>query len=328
MPYTANGVQYAKSSDEYVDQIVAARTKLAGKKLSKAEKSQKLAMILSNKQEGMHRLGQSMIGPIQLQLRYQGLTRNVLKEDPLTPGVPIQYDVLDQLGQAYMLHANDGEVKITPHEGKRIVVDLFRIATQPQIKKEDLFLMRADLVEYVQDQAKQAIMKQEDGRLITLIEAAISAYTSVDPLVIAGQPHAHTVTVTGGYITPSQLYDAAATVNEHQIESARLLLSPRDFRDFYRFDLNTTGWAFKDRVVAGETVTQFGEFQVGKSIIIPTGTTYLTPEPEFLGVFPVMYSLDVEENNRLAAFLRGWVMDEMVGMAILNPRGLVKLVKS
>lgn len=112
------------------------------------------------------------------------------------------------------------------------------------------------------------------------------------------------------------------------LDSSRLLCNPQEYRDFYRWEINTTGWAFKDSVVAGERIVQFGEFQIGKSIIIPKGTTYLTPSPEFLGVFPVMYSLDVEENNQVEQFHKGWVMDELVGLAILNPRGIIVLRKS
>jgi hypothetical protein len=40
-----------------------------------------------------------------------------------------------------------------------------------------------------------------------------------------------------------------------------------------------------------------------------------------------MYSLDVEENHQIEQFYRGWVMDEMVGMVVLNNRGLARLVK-
>jgi len=319
--------RYAKASSEYVRDIVAAQRKIGNRKLSRREKQEKLAYMLADRRAGLQRLGQSMIGPIQLKLRYQGLLRNVLLEDPLTPGVPIEYDVLDDLGQAYMLHGNEGEVKITPFEGKRLPIQLFRIATFPQIKKEDLWYLRVNQVEYAQDESKQAIMKQEDSRMITLIEAAIAAYALIDPLVLGGDPHAHTITITGSYLTPNAFYDAVAGTDEHELESARLLFNPRDYRDLYRWDINTTGWAFKDRVVAGERVVQFGEFQIGKSIIIPKKTTYLTPEPQFLGVFPVMYSLDVEENNQVEQFHKGWVMDELVGMAILNPRGLTKIVK-
>ena len=168
--------RFAKASDAYVSDIVTARRKLGGRKLTAGEKQAKLAHILNDRTAGITRLGQSMIGPIQLKLRYQGILRNVLLEDTLTPGVPIEYDVLDDLGTSYVLHGNEGEVKITPFEGKRVSVQLFRIAAFPQIKKEDLYYLRANIVEYTQDETKQAIMRQEDSRLVTLIEAAAQAY--------------------------------------------------------------------------------------------------------------------------------------------------------
>jgi len=320
---TGSGMgRVAKASEDYVREIVAAKKKLGGQSLSKTAKQQKLASILADRTGGIHKLGASMIGPIQLKLRYQGLVRNVLLEDALTPGVPVEYDVLDDLGQAYMLHSNEGEVKITPFEGKRVIVQLFRIASFPKIKKEDLYRLRVNIVEYTQDETKQAIMRQEDSRLITLLEAAITQYSPQDPY-----GNSHVVSAPGGYLSANVLYDAVSVTDMLELEAKRLLFNPFDYRDLYRWDINTTGWAFKDRVVAGERIVQFGEFQIGKSIIIPPKTTYLAPEPKFLGVLPVMYSLDVEENPQVEQFHKGWVMDELIGMAILNPRGLVKITK-
>jgi hypothetical protein len=320
--------RFARSSEDYVSDIVSAKRRLGGRKLSAREKQAKLAHILSDKVGGIQRLGQSMIGPIQLQLRYQGILRNVLLEDTLTPGVPIFYDVLDDLGRAYMLHGNEGEIKITPFEGKRVEVQLFRIASFPQVKKEDLYYLRSNIVEYTQDMTKQAIMRQEDSRLITLLEAAAVSYRAVDNSSVPGTGALpNEILVAGSHLLPDDLYTAVTYTDQRQLDSSRLLCNPQEYRDFYRWDINTTGWAFKDSVVAGERIVQFGEFQIGKSIIIPRGTTYLTPDPEFLGVFPVMYSLDVEENNNVAQFHKGWVMDELVGMAILNPRGIVILRK-
>ena len=328
-PVVAQGsglARYAKASDEYVNEIVQRQAKLGGRQITAAEKKQKLATILSDRQNGMLRLGQAMIGPIQLQLRYQGILRNVLLEDALTPGVPVMYDVLDDLGQAYILHGNEGEVKITPFEGKRVEVRLFRIASFPTIKKEDLYYLRSNIVEYTQDQTKQAIMRQEDTRLVTLIEAAIEQYQTVDQSAATGGDLENVINITGR-LSPDDLYTAVSVTDQRLLSASRLLLNPADYRDFYRWDINTTGWAFKDSVVAGERVVQFGEFQIGTSIAIPKGVIYLTPDPEYLGVFPVMYSLDVEENNQVEQFHKGWVMDELVGMAILNPRGLVKIDK-
>ena len=320
--------RFAKASDEYVKEIVARNARIAGKNFTAADRQKKLKSILADKQNGHIRLGQSMIGPIQLQLRYQGILRNVLLEDALTPGVPVMYDVLDDLGQAYILHGNEGEIKITPFEGKRLEVRLFRIATFPKIKKEDLYFLRSNIIEYTQDQSKQAIMRQEDGRLISLLEGAIAHYQTVDPSAASGGDLPNEITLTSGQLTPDDLYTAVGYTDTRLLNSSRLLMHPMDYRDLYRWDINTTGWAFKDSVVAGERVVQFGEFTIGKSIMIPKGTIYLTPDPEFLGVFPVMYSLDVEDNPQVEQFHKGWVMDELVGMAILNPRGVVALRKA
>jgi hypothetical protein len=41
-----------------------------------------------------------------------------------------------------------------------------------------------------------------------------------------------------------------------------------------------------------------------------------------------MYSLDVEENHLVEQFYKGWVMDELVGMLILNARGLARVLKA
>lgn len=318
----------AKKSDDYVAEIMARRgndhTK-TGSSMSSEAKQRKMALVLSDAAGGIRRLGVGMIGPIQLKLRYQGITRNVLVEDPITPGTPHEYDVFDDLGQAYLMSGTDGEVRITPFEGKRAPVRFYRIASFPSVRKEDLYYLRVNMVEQAQDETKQAIMKLEDGRLLTLLQAAIEDYATRPDHVITPN---HTVTEASGYFTHQSLYTAAAQIDPHELQARRLLVNPFDARDFYRWDVNTTGWAMKDRVVAGETITSFGEFELWRSIMVPQGTMYLAPEPNFLGVFPVLYSLQVEENHKIEHFWKGWVFDEMVSMAILNPRGLAAIVKS
>lgn len=327
MPYLNGGLRIAKSSDTYVDEIVSSKSKLAGRSsLSTAEKSAKLGNILNNsgsREAGVEKVGQLMIGPIQLKLRYQGLVRNVLIEDPVEPGIIPQYDVLNELGQAYILHGTEGEVKITMFEGKIALAQFFRIASYPNVRKDELYALRSSIVEFAQDQTRQAIMKQEDSRLITLLEAAIVQASGNDTY-----GNSHVVNAPAGYITPNVLYDAVTISDQMELESGRMLFNPYDYRDLYRFDVNTTGWAFKDRQVAGEKIRSFGEFEIGRSVIIPKKSIYLTPAPEFLGVMPVRYSLDVEPWNNAPQFHVGWVMDELISMLILNANGLVKIQKS
>lgn len=307
-------------------------------KLSKAEKKQRLAQIIEGK-NAMQRLGQGMIGPIQIRLRYEGMTRNVLLEDTLERGPLMPYDILDDLGMAYILNSTDSEVKIQMFEGKQAFPQLFRIASFPKVRKEDLYYLRVNAVEYAQDESRQAIQKQEDFRLITLLEGAITDYGAsgeratggIATGISAGPSGFDTEkTVIVGANNPTEpvdFYSAVSMIEIEQLEASRVLAHPQDVRDYYTWDINVTGWAFKDKVFAGEKITQFGEFQVHKSVMVPQGETFLTADPEFVGVFPVMYSLDVEENHLVQQFHKGWVMDELVGMIILNPRGLARVVK-
>lgn len=313
----------ARKSDDYVSHIEARRANQAP--LSTEAKQKKMAMILSDEVNGIKRLGVGMIGPIQLKLRYQGMTRNVLMEDPIAPGTPVEYDVWDELGQAYIMSGVDGEVRVTPFEGKRVRVDFFRIASRPAIRKEDLYTMRINMVEQAQDETKQSILKQEDTRLITLLLSAVTDYGTRPDSGLSGPQN---VTVASGRLTPEALYTAATMSDLRELSSTRLLVNPTEYRDFYLFSQEQSGWAMKDRIVAGEKVTTFGEFQIQRSIIVPPGKIFLLPDPDFLGVFPVLYSLDVEEDNRVESFWKGWVFDEMVNMSILNARGIVTVTKS
>ena len=317
-------------------------------KLSRKDKVASLEAILADKQNAMRRIGQGMIGPIQIRLRYEGIVRNVLVEDTLERGPLMPYDILDDLGRAYVLNSTDAEVKITPFEGKQAFPRLFRIASFPRIRKEDLYYLRVNAVEYAQDETRQAIQKQEDARLVLLLENAIKglgealggtepppglAPTGGLPTGIASGPEGaqfeHSVLIGPGQpLEPSDFYNAVSQIEINQLEARRVLAHPADIRDLYTWDLNVTGFRFKDEVFAGGKITSFGEFQIQRSIIIPQGEIFLLAEPEFIGVMPVMYSLDVEENHQVEQFYKGWVMDELIGMLILNPRGISRILKS
>jgi hypothetical protein len=288
----------------------------------------------------MQRIGQGMIGPIQIRLRYEGIVRNVLVEDTLERGPLMPYDILDDLGMAYVLNQTDAEVKVQVFEGKQAFPNLFRIAAFPRVRKEDLYYLRVNAIEYAQDESRQAIQKQEDHRLMLLLESAIVDHGTAGlnpvggiPTGISQGPGGHTSEKTvlvgsGAPLEPIDFYSAVSMVEIEQLEAKRMVMHPQDMRDLYTWDINVTGWAFKDKVVGGESITQFGEFQLMKSVIVPQGEVFLAAEPNYVGVFPVMYSLDVEENHQVEQFYKGFVMDELVGMLVLNARGLARILKS
>ena len=210
--------------------------KLAGApKLTKEAKAQKLQAILKDSSNAMRRIGQGMIGPIQIRLRYEGITRNVLIEDTLERGPLMPYDILDDLGRAYILNQTDSEVKITPFEGKQAFPQLFRIATFPRIRKEDLYYLRVNAVEYAQDESRQAIQKQEDARLILLLEAAIAELgTARNSGTVGTAPTGGTQTgiaagTSGEQTVLTLLSQATFTALSHRSKSTSLKLAASSF---------------------------------------------------------------------------------------------------
>lgn len=314
--------------------------KLSGMQvMSDDQKVARLEQILANKNDAMQKIGQGMIGPIQIRLRYEGIVRNVLVEDTLERGPLMPYDILDDLGMAYVINSTDSEVKVQVFEGKQAFPNLFRIASQPRVRKEDLYFLRVNAVEYAQDESRQAIQKAEDQRLILLLESSIVDFGLNGPPPVggiqtgislgpAGATQEKTILIgANNPLEPQDFYSAITMIEIEQLEAKRILMHPQDIRDLYTWDFHQTSLDWRNKIVGGESITSFGEFTLQKSVIVPQGEIFLLAEPNFVGVFPVMYSLDVEENHQVEQFYKGWVMDELVGMLVLNARGIARIMK-
>lgn len=318
-PYDNRYFREPKISTDYVPEF----EKMT--KLSTQQKRQLLAATLALP-NGIQKLGEAFVGPILLKLKYQGLLRDILVETPLAKGEPPEYDVMDDLGSAYILNVNEGEVMVTMFEGKRVYLDLFRIAAFPKIRKEDLYALKMDAVEYSQNESKIAIQKQEDSYLWTLLQTAIVNYAAnLNHVVTPGGQH--TVNHTGA-LQPDSLYTAAGITASHELDPTRLIFNNQEYYVILSWTTEQVGWDLKNRMVAGQEVTTFGPYLLKKAITVTEGTKYILPDPEYIGYFPVRYSLDVEEDPMVEKFHKGWVMDEYVGMAVINPRGLVRVVRT
>lgn len=160
--------------------------------------------------------------------------------------------------------------------------------------------------EYAQNESKIAIQKEEDGYLWTLLQTAITDYAAnVNHIVSPGS--AHTILWNGTTLTPYDLYAAAAVTATHELEPTRLLFNNADYYTILNWSNDDIGWDLRNKITAGQEVTTFGPYLLKKAITIPTGTNYVLPDPEYIGYFPVRYSLDVEEDPMVEKFHKGWV---------------------
>ena len=196
----------------------------------------------------------------------------------------------------------------------------------PAIRKEDLFYLRINAVEQAQDETKQAILKQEDARLMVILQAAVTDYATRPDHTVTPN---HNVTEASGYFTPQALYIGGGHDRHARDCSRRASWSTRSTGGTSSAGTSTrpagpsrTGWS-----PARPSPPSVSSRSSGRSSFRRARCSSCR-SPNFLGVFPVLYSLDVEENHRVEAFWKGWVFDEMVTMAILNPRGIATITKS
>ena len=64
------------------------------------------------------------------------------------------------------------------------------------------------------------------------------------------------------------------------------------------------------------------------SKIVPPGTIYGAADPEFVGVMPVRQDIEVLPADVPRELKLGWVVSEIIGIGIVNPRGVSKGSKS
>ena len=60
------------------------------------------------------------------------------------------------------------------------------------------------------------------------------------------------------------------------------------------------------------------------SKVVPAGTSYAAADPEFVGVMPVRQDIEVLPADEPKQLKLGFVISEIVGIGIVNPRGVAK----
>jgi hypothetical protein len=58
------------------------------------------------------------------------------------------------------------------------------------------------------------------------------------------------------------------------------------------------------------------------SKIIPVGTVFGVADPEFVGVMPIRQDIEVLPADEPKQLKLGWVVNEIIGIGIVNPRGV------
>lgn len=281
--------------------------------------------------EGKIALGQSMANPIRRNLDYMGVGRKALVVDPLPQGaLPIYEKDIDVSAVIISSHGSAPESRV---QGDRVIVPEFEVVSNPTVRIAEVKRRRFNVIDRAQQKARQEIQAQEDANIFGALDYASDATLGGEN---ARQSFAQGA---GGTLDMIDLLNVKKQIDRHDLVTTKYFMNINQFTDIL-------GWAYKAGGPGGSN--QYGGFdpvttrevlQTGLyghiwgadiivSKIVPEGTVYGLAEPEFVGVFPVRQDIEVLPADEPKQLKLGWVVNEIVGVSVVNTRGVASASNS
>lgn len=279
-------------------------------------------------QEGKIALGQAMATPIRRNLDYQGVGRKALVVDPLPQGALPVYD--RDIDVAAVVISSNGTAPESRVFGDRVTVPEFEIVSNPTVRIAEVKRRRFNVIDRAQQKARQEIQAQEDANVFAALEFAgkqeNDSALRLDPI----QQSTSTVPTSAktGALQKSGMLALKREIDRWDLVTSKYFLNINEFTDI--LDWESAGVAGASAV---DPVTQRELLQTGLyghifgadivvSKIVPAGTAFAVADPEFVGVMPVRQDIEVLPADEPKQLKLGWVVSEIVGIGIVNPRGV------
>jgi hypothetical protein len=275
--------------------------------------------ILTN--EGKLALAQAMANPIRRNLDYHGIARRALVVDPLPQGALPTYD--RDIDVAAVVISSNGTGPESRVFGDRVTVPEFEVYSNPTVRIAEVKRRRFNVIDRAVQKARQEIMAQEDSNVFAAIDTASSSENTVMDISDAG-------------LLKRDLREIKVQIDRWDLVTTKFFMNINEFNDIL-------GWGSGggQGVGGGEVdpVTQREILQTGLyahiwgadilvSKIVPAGTVYGCSDPEFVGVMPIRQDIEVLPADEPKQLKLGWVVNEIIGIGIVNPRGVAKGNKS
>jgi hypothetical protein len=268
-------------------------------------------------QEGKVALGQAMATPIRRNLDYQGVARKALVVDPLPQGALPVYD--RDIDVAAVVVSSNGSAPESRVFGDRVTIPEFEIVSNPTVRIAEVKRRRFNVIDRAQQKARQEIQAQEDANVFGALQFAGDG-------TLGGENTAQTL--AGGLLTKTLMLDLKRQVDRWDLVTAKYFMNINEFTDIL-------GWESAGAVGASQVdpVTQRELLQTGLyghifgadivvSKVVPAGRAFACADPEFVGVMPVRQDIEVLPADEPKQLKLGWVVSEIVGIGIVNPRGV------
>jgi hypothetical protein len=161
---------------------------------------------------------------------------------------------------------------------------------------------------------------QEDANIFAALDFAADA-------TLGGENTAQDVADAG--LLKRDLLEIKKQVDRWDLVTTKFLMNINEFTDILNWGSGGgqgTNGGEVDPVTMRE-ILQTGLYahiwgaDVIVSKIVPAGTVFGTADPEFVGVMPIRQDIEVMPADEPKQLKLGWVISEMIGIGIVNPRG-------
>lgn len=310
----ANIVKYASVLEE----LQPSNTGLAQQPSYSDEQRDELIKRAMMTQDGKVALGQAMANPIRRNLDYQGVGRRTLVIDPLPQGALPVYD--RDIDVAAVIVSSNGAAPESRVFGDRVVVPEFEVVSNPTVRIAEVRRRRFNVIDRAQQKARQEIQAQEDANIFAALDFASDS-------TLGGENTAQDVADAG--LLKRDLLSVKKQIDRWDLVTSKFLMNIAEFTDILAWGSGggqgSTGGEV-DPVTMRE-ILQTGLYahlwgaDIIVSKIVPLGTVYGVADPEFVGVMPIRQDIEVLPADEPKLLKLGWVVNEIIGIGIVNPRG-------
>ncbi|MDG6938263.1 MAG: hypothetical protein JRN42_06990, partial [Nitrososphaerota archaeon] len=303
-----------RTADDYI-RAMNQRRRTAGRVSREAQLRSYQRQVFDSagevKKQGWAKVGQQFVGPILLRLKYEGMVRDMLLERPLAQGKAPYYPVQKDVGCAYVLQGQTGELKIHRVENNLVLVDLLRIGSRPLTPRAEVLLMDFDVLEHMRENAYLQILEQEDGYFLNMTESVITSWEAQNPTI------SHTVVNSNsGLWGQTAIHTAFKLTSRQRLKAATMLMEVGGFYDMFNWTTEQIGWKAREELTEAGAFPVYGGVRVKPSVKVAIGSAYVAPDPKYVGFMPIRWSLRSEPVEIQETAEMGFVLDELVGFGM------------
>jgi hypothetical protein len=279
-------------------------------------------------QEGKIALGQAMATPIRRNLDYQGVGRKALVVDPLPQGALPIYD--RDIDVAAVVVSSNGTAPESRVFGDRVTIPEFEIVSNPTVRIAEVKRRRFNVIDRAQQKARQEIQAQEDANVFAALDFAgdstkggENALVELDPVTGGGS-----LSAAGGRLQKSGMLNLKRQIDRWDLVTSKYFMNINEFTDILDWESAGSGGASAVDPVTQRELLQTGLYghifgaDIVVSKVVPAGQAFACADPEFVGVMPVRQDIEVLPADEPKQLKLGWVVSEIVGIGIVNPRGV------